>query len=201
MRYIFSPALVSGLIAVNFIVFCLTYFLFPLLMYSLAMIPSAVLYGHSYWQFLTYMFCHGGIWHLVMNMFALYVFGLPVSREIGCNEFLLFYLLTGIAAGIASFFTYWAAGMNVALIGASGAIYGVMLLFSVFYPRAVIYVFGIIPVRAPLLILFYFLIEFMGSVSMRGGIAHAAHLWGLVFAFLYSAVRLRINPLHAWSSL
>lgn len=201
MRYVFNPSLVPALIAVNFIVFCLTYFLFPRLMYFLAMIPSAVLYGHSYWQFATYIFCHGGMWHLLMNMLALYIFGMPVSREIGSNEFLLFYLLTGIAAGVMSFLTYLFAGYNVMLIGASGAIYGVMLLFSVFYPRSVIYVFGIIPVRAPLLIVIYFMIEFLGALSMRGGIAHATHLWGLVFAFLYCMIRLRIKPWKAWSSL
>ena len=100
-----------------------------------------------------------------------------------------------------SFLTYLFAGYNVMLIGASGAIYGVMLLFSVFYPRSVIYVFGIIPVRAPLLIVIYFMIEFLGSLSMRGGIAHATHLWGLVFAFLYCMIRLRIKPWKAWSSL
>ena len=179
MRYVFNPSLVPALIAVNFIVFCLTYFLFPRLMYFLAMIPSAVLYGHSYWQFATYMFCHGGMWHLLMNMLALYIFGMPVSREIGSNEFLLFYLLTGIAAGVMSFLTYLFAGYNVMLIGASGAI----------------------PVRAPLLIVIYFMIEFLGSLSMRGGIAHATHLWGLVFAFLYCMIRLRIKPWKAWSSL
>ncbi len=201
MRYVFNPSLIPAIIAVDIAVFCLTYFLFPRLMYRLAMIPSAVLYGHAYWQFATYMFCHGGIWHLLMNMLALYMFGMPVARQIGSNEFLLFYLLTGIAAGIMSFFSYWAAGINAVLIGASGAIYGVMLLFSVFYPRSVVYVFGVIPVRAPLLIVIYFLIEFMGSMSMRGSIAHATHLWGLIFAALYCIVRLRIKPWRVWSAL
>ncbi len=198
MPYTFNPSLVPGLIAVNVIVFILTFFLFPRLTYQLAMIPSYILYRHAYWQFLTYMFVHGGIWHLAFNMLALYMFGMPLSRELGTNEFLLFYLLTGIAAGIASFFSYWALGYNAVLIGASGAIYGVMLLFSEFFPSARIYVFGILPVKAPYLIIIYFVLEFALSFSSRGSVAHATHLFGLLFAFLYSLIRLRIKPWRAW---
>ena len=73
-----------------------------------------------------------------------------------------------------------------------------MLLFSVFYPNAMIYMFGIIPVRAPMLMVIYFLIEFFGSVSSYGGVAHVTHLFGLLFAFIYCLVRFRIKPWRAW---
>lgn len=199
-RYTYSNSAVA-LIAVNCIVYLVTYMLFPALAYYLAMIPSAVLYGHYYWQFVTYMFVHGGIWHLFSNMLGLFIFGSAVERSVGTREFLLFYFLTGTLSGIASFFVYILTGTNAILLGASGALYALMLLFSVIYPRAVILVFGILPVRAPVLVLLYFAIELFSQMGNYGGsVAHMTHLFGLVFAFLYCLVRLRIKPWEAWRS-
>ena len=94
-----------------------------------------------------------------------------------------------------------AMGVNVMLIGASGALYAVMLLFSVIYPRARILLFGVLPIRAPVLVLLYFCIELFSQVgSYGGGIAHMTHLSGLVFAYLYCLIRLRMNPWRAWFS-
>ena len=87
------------LVAVNIAVFCLTYFLFPRLTYTLALVPSSVYYGHSYWQFVTYMFTHGSISHLLFNMLSLYIFGTAVERRVGSKEFLLYYMLTGTLCG------------------------------------------------------------------------------------------------------
>lgn len=199
-RYTFSNSAVA-LIAVNCIVYLVTYMLFPALAYYLAMIPSAVLYGHYYWQFVTYMFVHGGIWHLFSNMLGLFIFGSAVERSVGTREFLLFYFLTGTLSGIASFFVFLLTGTNAILLGASGALYALMLLFSVIYPRAVILVFGILPVRAPVLVLLYFAIELFSQMGSYGGsVAHMTHLSGLVFAFLYCLIRLRIKPWEAWRS-
>lgn len=197
-KYTYSNAAVV-LIVINFIVFCLTEFLFPRLVYTFAMIPSAVLYQHSYWQFVTYMFTHGSVSHLLFNMLALYIFGTACERRIGSREFVLFYMLTGILSGIASYFCFYAANTNAVLLGASGAIYAVMLLFSVLYPRAVVYVFGIIPMRAPVLVCAYFFIEFFSQFAVRDGVAHMTHLFGLVFAFLYILIRMRMNPIKEWS--
>ena len=199
-RYTYSNSAVA-LIAVNCIVYLFTYMLFPALTYYLAMIPSAVLYGHYYWQFVTYMFVHGGIWHLFSNMLGLFIFGSAVERSVGTREFLLFYFLTGTLSGIASFFVYILTGTNAILLGASGALYALMLLFSVIYPRAVILVFGMLPVRAPVLVLLYFAIELFSQMGNYGGsVAHMTHLFGLVFAFPYCLVRLRIKPWEAWRS-
>ena len=199
-RYTYSNSAVA-LIAVNCNVYLVTYMLFPALTYYLAMIPSAVLYGHYYWQFVTYMFVHGGIWHLFSNMLGLFIFGSAVERSVGTREFLLFYFLTGTLSGIASFFVYILTGTNAILLGASGALYALMLLFSVIYPRAVILVFGMLPVRAPVLVLLYFAIELFSQMGNYGGsVAHMTHLFGLVFAFLYCLVRLRIKPWEAWRS-
>lgn len=197
-RYTFSNA-TAVLVAVNCLVFLVTYLLFPRLKYYLAMIPGMVIHEHAYWQFVTYMFVHGGVWHLFSNMLGLYIFGSAVEREVGTREFVLFYFLTGTLSGIASFFAYLLTGTNAILLGASGALYAVMLLFSVIYPRAVIYLFGIMPIRAPVLVIIYFFMELFSQMGQYGGsVAHMTHLSGLVFAFLYCLIRLRIKPWRAW---
>lgn len=187
------------LIGINIVVFGLTYFLFPRLVYTLAMIPSEILYHHTYWQFVTYMFTHGSVSHLLFNMFALYIFGSACERMVGSREFLLFYLLTGVLSGVASYFAFYFANNNAVLLGASGAIYAVMLLFSVLYPRAQVYVFGLIPMSAPVLVIVYFFIEFFSQFALNDGVSHMTHLFGLLFAFLYILIRMRINPFKAWS--
>ena len=196
-RYTYSNA--AAIIAViNIIAFGVVTFLFPRLLYVFSLIPSMVLYRHWYWQFVTYMFMHGSIWHLLFNMLALFMFGSPVERRIGTREFVLFYFLVGALSGIASYFFFYFTGQNIMLLGASGAIYGVMLLFSVFFPSAGVLLFGIIPMRASMLVLLYFFIEFFGSVFSSGSIGHATHLFGLLFAFLYVMIRMRIKPWKAW---
>ncbi len=196
-RYTFVNA-ASALAIINIVIYGIVAFLFPRLLYMFSLIPSMILYRHWYWQFVTYMFMHGGIWHLLSNMLALFIFGVPVERKIGSKEFVLFYFLVGTLTGIASYLFYYLTGHNVVLLGASGVIYGVMLLFSVFYPNSVVFIFGVLPIRAPMLVLLYFLFAFFGSLLSFGSIAHSAHLFGLVFAFLYVLIRMRIKPWKAW---
>ena len=116
----------------------------------------------------------------------------------GSREFLLYYLLTGTLAGAASYFMYLFSGsLFTVVLGASGALYAVMLLFAVLFPTAVVYVFGIIPMRAPLLVILYFFIDFLGQFR-ADGTAHLVHLSGLFFGFLYIMIRMKINPLRQW---
>jgi len=186
------------LVVINVLVYLVTSMVYPRLTYYLAMIPSLVLGGYL-WQPFTYMFVHGGFSHLLFNMLSLFIFGSMVERRIGSKEFLLFYLLTGLFSGIVSFFSYYLAGTNVILVGASGAIYGVLLMFAVFYPYSVIFVFGLIPIRAPILVILYALIELSSHVFGAGGnVAHLTHLSGLIFGYLYCRIRMRINPLEVF---
>ncbi len=196
-RYTYSNV-TTILVVINFIVFCLTRFLMPSLTYYLALVPRYILYRHWYWQFLTYMFVHGSVSHFLFNMLSLYIFGSAVERRIGSREFTLYYLLCGTLCGVASYAMYYLANTNVVLLGASGAIYALLILFSALYPRAVIYVFGIIPVQAPLLIIIYFVIELAGGLFSYDGVAHMTHLFGLFFGLIYMLVRMRINPLREW---
>ena len=196
-RYTYSNV-TTILVVINFIVFCLTRFLMPSLTYYLALVPRYILYRHWYWQFLTYMFVHGSVSHFLFNMLSLYIFGTAVERRIGSREFTLYYLLCGTLCGVASYAMYYLANTNVVLLGASGAIYALLILFSALYPSAVIYVFGIIPVQAPLLIIIYFVIELAGGLFSYDGVAHMTHLFGLLFGLIYMLVRMRINPLGEW---
>ena len=146
------------------------------------------------------MFVHANVSHLFNNMLSLLVFSIILERAIGTKEFLLYYLLCGTLAGIASYFAYLALGANVVLLGASGAVYAVMLLFAVMFPQARLFFFGILPIRAPLLVLIFFLIEFFSQFAYDG-VAHATHLFGMLFGYIYIRVRLRIKPLRAWGLL
>ncbi len=188
------------ILAVNVIVY-LSIQLFSNIVYYTSLVPLYVYFKHYYWQFFTYMFTHASFWHLLSNMFALFVFAPVIERKIGTGEFLLFYILVGVLSGIASYFTYWYSGMYyTVLLGASGAIYGLMFLFTMLFPEAVLLIFGLIPIRAPLLILIYFFIDFFGMFS-TDGVAHLVHLYGLLFALLYSVIRMRMNPLKKWGLL
>ena len=197
-RYSYSNVTLY-LILINAAVFMLTYISRDLLVY-LSMIPGLVLQKHYYWQFFTYMFAHSNFSHILFNMLGLFFFGTQVERRMGSKEFLLFYLLTGFLAGLFSFFYYWATGgYGVILLGASGAVFAVLLAFAAYFPQARIFVFGIIPIQAPILVVIYTAIEIFSQVtSMRSGVAHFTHLAGFAFSYLYLLVRLRINPIDEW---
>ena len=183
------------IITINFLVFLLTY-LRPKYLYYFSMRPINIINLHVYWQFLTYMFTHGTLSHIFFNMLGLFFFGFPLERRMGSKEFLLFYFFCGIGAGIFSFFFYVTTGnLGVFLLGASGAVYAVLLGYAVFFPNSVIYVMGIIPLKSTWVVIIYTLIEIFSQLGNRGGqVAHFTHLAGFAFAYFYIWVRMGINP-------
>lgn len=182
------------LIGLNMLVFMLTTMNRDLATF-LAMNPILTVHRGFWWQPVTYMFAHSGMRHLLFNMIGLFFFGTQVERELGSYEFLLFYMLTGVLAGFFSLALYWFTGTYmVFLLGASGAVFAVLLAFATFYPNALIYIFGIIPVRASVLVLGYTVIEIMSQIRGGSNVAHMTHLAGFGFAYLYFVVRLRVNP-------
>ena len=135
------------------------------------------------WGVVTYMFVHGGLGHLFFNMLILFFFGPPLEARWGEREFLKFYLISGLGGAALSY-----AFLPASIIGASGALYGVMLAFAMNWPNAPIYVFGIFPVMAKYLVGFMAIASLLnatGSAEGGAGIAHFAHLGGLVAGFLY----------------
>jgi membrane associated rhomboid family serine protease len=158
--------------------FRLDYLLVP----NFALIPAYFFHG-KVWQVVTYMFLHGGFTHILFNMIALWMFGSALERVWGSKEFLKYYLLTGIGGGLC----YALFNMNSAIptVGASGAIYGLLLAFAVLFPDEIIYVWGILPIKAKYFALFFGGIEFVASFNTGSGVAHLAHLGGMAVGYIY----------------
>ncbi|MFO8065809.1 MAG: rhomboid family intramembrane serine protease [Spirochaetota bacterium] len=169
----------------------------PQSIFLLAMNPVAVLERGFIWQPFTYMFAHAGVSHILFNMLGVFFFGTQVEAKVGSYEFLLFYGVTGLLAGLFSLGFYWLAGTpGVLLLGASGAVFAVLLAFATLFPDSVIFLFGIIPIRAPILVIGYTAIELFSQFGGAGGnVAHFTHLAGFFFAFLYFVMRLGVNPI------
>jgi membrane associated rhomboid family serine protease len=195
LRYSYYNATI-GLIAANLLFFILTW-LSPRVGYALALVPASVLQAGTWWQVVTYMFVHSGFQHIFFNMLALFIFGIQLERRMGSTEFLLYYFFSGIGAGLATVLINSVAGMGgVAVVGASGAIFGLLLAFASFFPDARIFIFGVLPMRAPTAVALYAGIEVVLQFwNSRSGVAHLTHLAGLAFGYLYLVVRFRINPI------
>lgn len=142
-------------------------------------VPADIL--HRPWTLLTYMFLHGDFRHILYNMIALFFFGPRVESFLGSNRFATMYFIAGISGGLLSvFFTPYAN-----IIGASGAVFGVELAFAKFWPREKIYIWGVLPVEARWLIALAIALSLFGGFSGGGGIAHFAHLGGVIGAYAY----------------
>jgi len=146
----------------------------------LAFVPSAVLVRP--WTLVTYMFAHAGFMHIFFNMLALFFFGPPVEARWGSSEFIKFYFICGMGGAALSYLL----AFNSPIIGASAAVYGVMLAFAMNWPDAPIYIWAIFPVPAKYLVAIFALMSFLSMVKGGGGnIAHAAHLGGFAAGYLY----------------
>ena len=159
------------------------------IIHSLLMLtPYTVTHQFAVWQLVTYMFLHAGFWHILFNMFALWMFGCELERTWGSRRFLYYYFITGIGAGLTV--VLLSPFSPVATVGASGAIYGVLLAYGLLFPNRIILVpiffFFFFPVPAKILVMILGGIAFLSALSMPGDtISHVAHLGGLVVGFLY----------------
>ncbi len=189
------------LIGIN-IIFYMFNIVYPRSVLYTAMIPGLVIQNHFIWQFVTYMFTHANFTHILYNMLGLFFFGTQVERRMGSYEFLLFYMLSGILAGVFSFIVYILTGSYaVILLGASGAVFAVLFAFAVYFPYAKVFIFGIFPIKAPVMVIGYAAIELFSQItSTRSGVAHLTHLAGFGIAFLYFVVRLGIDPIASFKS-
>ncbi len=134
------------------------------------------------WTIVTYMFLHGSITHILFNMLGLYFFGPRVEARLGSSRFVSLYFISGVAGAIASLL--FAARSPI--IGASAAIYGVMLAFASFWPREKVYIWGVLPVEVRVLVVIATVISLYSGLSGNGGgVAHFAHLGGFVGAGVY----------------
>lgn len=160
----------------------------------LALVPAALLYRP--WTIITYMFAHStfGFTHILFNMFALFIFGPRVEMRLGGTHFIRMYLVAGVSGGLVSlFFTPYAA-----IVGASGAVFGVSLAFAMFYPREKIYIWGIIPIEARVLVLIMTVVSLYSGMRGGGNVAHFAHLGGYLGAYLYLKYAEKRTPAKQW---
>lgn len=181
LNFMLTP-MVKRLLIANTVVFAVSLALGRSFMIEwFAFQPTQVIFRP--WGPLTYMFVHGDLGHLAINMLVLFFFGPPLEARWGEKEFLRFFVVCGLG-GVALSYVF----MPASIIGASAATYGVMLAFAMNWPNVPIYVFGIFPVKAKYLVGFMSLstlLSAVGSVQGGSGIAHFAHLGGLIAAFLY----------------
>ena len=184
-----TPA-VKVILIINVVFYLLTYLI----------TPAVALNGHTDWflnfnalhpigskgfaiyQYLTYMFMHGGWWHLFFNMWSLMIFGNAVEQQIGTKRFWIYYLLCGVGAALVNQLITWMGIINPAqLVGASGAIYGVMAAAAFFFPNAKLFIIPIpFPIKLKYLVGFYTLVEMYMGITSIDGVAHFAHLGGIL---------------------
>jgi hypothetical protein len=141
------------------------------------------------------MFMHGGFGHLFFNMLALWMFGMELEYSWGSRKFLLFYMICGVGAGIANLLIAPLFGQAAPTVGASGAVFGVLIAFGILYPDRPIYLYFLLPVKAKYFIAAYIGLElFYGVTGTTDGIAHVAHLGGAAIGFLFILVDKGLIP-------
>jgi len=204
LSYAFGPGPVSPAIKILMIVNVGAFLLslaVPDVIMALGFQPEAIVQRLAIWRFATYMFLHGDLMHLLFNMLALWMFGTELERTWRTRFFIKYYFVTGIGAAVITFL--WSlSGLPYAdsiyysvVIGASGAIYGVLLAYGLTFPHRPIYLYFIFPIQAKYFVMIVGAIAFLSSIGSSGsGIAHTAHLGGLVVGYVY-LMGLRRRPL------
>ncbi|MDD5629275.1 MAG: rhomboid family intramembrane serine protease [Elusimicrobia bacterium] len=166
------------------------------------LVPRQVLQERWVWQPFTYMFVHGGFLHLLFNVFMLWMFGMTIEAQWGTREFLKFYFVCGLGVALVKV-ALWPYSA-IPLIGASGAIFGLLVAFAMLYPESVVYLYFFIPIKAAHMAILCGAIEFFMMLGQgNGGVDHFAHLTGLGVGYLY--IRwwwvLKVRVKSAWSGL
>jgi membrane associated rhomboid family serine protease len=200
-----SPALMA-IIGANVLLFFLQLFTdqYPWgLTRTLGLQPAQVLGSFRVWELGTYMFLHGGLFHILFNMLALWMFGTELERIWGTRYFLKFYFVTGIGAGVLTVlfsllpFSFSEQLMISNVIGASGAIYGLLLAYGMYFPDRPIYMYLVFPIPARYFVMIMGALAFYSSVAGPSGVANVTHLGGLLIAYLF----LKSGRLHPWSEV
>jgi membrane associated rhomboid family serine protease len=186
------PPVTRTLLVLNVAIFALQYVMGPFLLRWFALWPPASAQfpgapGFEVWQLLTYGFLHGGLTHLFFNMFALYMFGGEIERLFGARRFVTYYLVCVVGAAIAQLVVISNLDSRpVPTVGASGGVFGLLLAFGMAFPqRRIMLLFPPIPMPAWLFVTLYGLLElYLGVTGSGQGVAHFAHLGGMVAGFV-----------------
>ena len=167
---------------------------------ALGLRPADVAGRFHIWQLATYMFLHAGVLHILFNMLALWMFGAELERRWGTRYFLKYYFVTGAGAALLTVlvsllpFAFAADLHRSVIIGASGAVYGLLLAYALYFPDRPIYMYLVFPIPAKYFVMIVGALAFYTSVGDTGGVASATHLGGIVVGYLYLKGA-RIHPL------
>ena len=197
----YFPPAVKWLIIVNTAIFLIQWsaaalagvYLFP----GFALIPADVWQEGRVWQLFTYMFLHRDVWHLLFNMLALWMFGMDLERDWGAKRFLKYYFLCGVGAGLCVLLVglfLRPAEALASTLGASGAIYGLLLAFGVLYADRIILMMLLVPMKAKYAVMIWGAIAFIGFWTPGSGVSHVAHLGGMLFGYVYLKSALLRRP-------
>lgn len=151
----------------------------PMSLYDRYLVLYPIGKGFYPWQLLTYQFVHANFNHIFFNMFSLWMFGYVLENYWGTRRFILYYLLCGIGAGVTCLI------VGTPTVGASGAVYGILLAFGMMFPNERIYLYFLLPIKAVWFVIIFGLIELFDGIFMNGdGVAHFAHLGGMLTGFV-----------------
>ncbi|KAA3611305.1 MAG: rhomboid family intramembrane serine protease [Calditrichaeota bacterium] len=175
------PPMIKNILLANAAVFILQQSILGETIKDLFMLSAyGIFVEFKIWQLASYMFLHGSFGHIFWNMFAVWIFGSQLEEEMGSKEFLKYYFITGMGAGL--FFTLVVPNPT---LGASGAMFGIMAAWLVKWPNREILLNFLFPIKAKYLIVFFVLVSFFSITGPSDGIAHAAHLGGFIVGYLY----------------
>ena len=161
------------------------------------LVPWAVFHEYKFWQTFTYLFIHGGFFHILFNMFVLWMFGKDLEVDWGKIEFLIFYFVCGIGSGLITVL----ANINspVVIVGASGAVYGVLVAYGFTYPNRIVYLYGVLPLKVKYMVLGFGIITFFASLSAaQSKVSHITHLSGMIIGIIYILYNFKRKNIHLW---
>jgi membrane associated rhomboid family serine protease len=183
------PFGVKALLISNAVVFLLQYFTqgsaIGRIFSYLALVPADVVHRFFVWQVVTYLFLHAGVWHILINMLTLWMFGTDLELAWGTRRFMQFYFFCGIGAGVCVVLANYLFGNPaIGTVGASGAIYGILLVSAILWPDRII-VFIIFPLKMKYFVMIFGGIAFLGAFNLNSGVSDIAHLSGMAFGYLF----------------
>lgn len=185
-----TPA-IKMLIAANVLMFVITILTGGAIADLLGLEPQDTLAGLRIWQPVTYMFLHGGFFHILFNMLTLWMFGTELERMWGSRFFTKYYFVCGLGAAATQILLSFVPGSFgdqmylTTTIGASGAVYGVLLAYALYFPNRPIYMYFVFPIPVKYFVMILGGISLLSAMGGGGGVAHTAHLGGLVAGYLY----------------
>jgi len=193
------PNGVKLLLIINIIVFVLTELSGKrsTLFLSFGLVPSMVWSQLKIWQIFTYSFIHGGFFHIFFNMFVLWMFGKDLENKWGTKDFLIYYFICGMGAGFIT--VLFGTNSIIPIVGASGAIYGLLVSYGFTYPNRLVYLYGLFPLKVKHMVLGLGVIAFFASMSAsQSNISHITHISGMIIGLIMMYFNLSWSGFKMW---